>query len=177
MPDNPYSDTSDSRQPLLSSVQVGQLRVAQVICGAMTFGVLILLGIGLVLIEGDLDHNTDLIVLIAAGFAVTAGLTHGVLASRFPSSEQLREYAQAENPAEPLARFFTQRLIVALAVLEGAAVMNAVVIMIFSSWVSVIAVACLVVMMVLRFPAIGSLRDFIDVQLQQLSMSESGSGR
>lgn len=168
MQDNPYSAGNGMQEFGFSSAQLGQLRVAQIICGALASGVLFLLGVGLVMIEGDLNGNTEMFVLLAAGIAVGAVLLHGVMASRFPSADQLREYRQAENPAEPLARFFVQRLITTLAVLEGAAVMNAVAIMVSRSWVSVIAVSCLVVMMLFRFPTAESLRNFTEAQLQQL---------
>lgn len=174
MQTNPYEAGELNSEDAGVSAEKLRLRLIpmQIIAGVLASGVVFFLGVALVMIEGELNTGMGMLVQLGAAMAGSAVVMHTITSARQPTEKQLREYVEAGEPMQSLLGFFQQRLIVSLAILEGAAMFNGIAIIIEQSWISVVAVSCLTVMIAVRFPTSGSLRHWLDGQRQKLELTQ-----
>lgn len=163
MSENPYSvsehQTSGDIQSLGPQFD-SQLRVMQIIATALMTGVLLFLGLVLVITKGNIfgQGNPGIITLVAVGFAGLAIVNHvvipGVITKAQLNKLQSGGFGQQDFVGKDvwLLRIYQMRLIVALALLEGAAFFNLVAMMVENHLLAVIAVIVLLALMVIRFP-------------------------
>lgn len=137
-----------------------QLRVMQIIAIALMMGVLSFLGIVLVVTKGEVfgQKGPTLITSIAAVFAGMMVVAHVVVPSiiakthlrMLNGSDQTN--SSPENRIASLVSVYQIRLIVGLALLEGAAFFNLVALMLGKHVLSTVMTAVLLCLMLLKFP-------------------------
>jgi hypothetical protein len=163
MDHNPYSVSEQ-----MNSAETGfnspgfaaSIRIVQIISAALMMGVLSFLFVVLMVTAGDVlrRDNPPLIAVIAAGVGILIILIHFVL-PRVITSAQMKSLRSSEwNQLDEATR--TDRImgvhrvqhIIGLAVLEGAAFLNLIALMIGHSMFSTVMVVLLLSLMLAKFP-------------------------
>lgn len=127
-----------------------QIRVMQVITGAMVTGVAFFALIVVAIAEPSDEERQPLISLVAVLLAVFAGIAAFVV----PRLTSRR--------ASPTPESYQTQLIVGLALLEGAAFFNLVAYLIEAQLYTLAIAGMLAFVMMLRFPTLRSVRDWIE---------------
>ena len=145
------------------------LLLCRIIAGAMTFGVVAFATVAIVLRLGEPAEAARLLSLIGAigGFVLVLvrQLIVGLLGGR----------AASLKPGQPYGAFapYVSRMIVGLAILEGAAFFNLVCYLIEGHWWSLAVVGVLLVLMLAAFPTRTRLRYWL-ADREQLQTFGSG---
>lgn len=132
--------------------------ICKIIASSLIGGVLAFAGVAIVLRLGKPPAAAGLISAIAAGFAVASVLIRqvllGLLAARAGGSRGL-------GAAGPLAPYQT-RMIIGLALLEGAAFFNLIAYLLEGRWWSLAVTAALVAFMLASYPTRGRIRQWVE---------------
>ena len=147
------------------------LLTCRIIGGALVFGVLAFATLVIVLRLGEPAEDEALVSLIGAGVAFLAVVARqvvvGVMGGRTASGT-------AGSPAAGALGLYVTRLIVGLAILEGACFFNLIAYMLEGHWWSLLVVAGLLAWMIASFPTTTRLRQWIEDREQ---LREIGGGR
>lgn len=181
MNQNPYSvseqqTSSDVQSPGPAFDQ--QLRVMQIIAGALTMGVMTFFGIVLVITKGNIfgQGEPGIVTMIAAGFAGLMIVNHLVIPSIITKARlnQLKSQdsggQNSEQKVESLLGIYRVQLIITLALLEGAAFFNLVSVIIENHVISFIAAMVLLGLMAVRFPTRTKVSWWVQDRLRELQM-------
>lgn len=181
MDQNPYStgNQSDPHQGGLQgrSFEAG-VRGMQIIAAALMAGVLVFLGIVLVTTQGDVfgTHTPEVVAILGAGFGVIAIVNHIVI-PQIMASSQLRQIVangfselDTESKSDQLLGVYRGKLIVALAMLEGAAFFNLIALMAEKNVLSLVVTFLLLGLMVFRFPSRDKVVFWVQDKLRELQM-------
>ena len=144
------------------------VRTMQIIAGALIAGVLLFALISVVAIGAlSQDSSGTVVSLVGVFLAVAALVMHRVVPSAI--EQQARQGASRRLSVDQLAGLFRTRLIVGLAILEGAAMLNVVALIIEHNWWSLGITGLLVFWMLAAFPT----RTRVDhwIETQQMLMS------
>ena len=180
MNQNPYSVSEQQSFGDLQSLGPKfdeQLRVMQIIAVALMMGVLMFFGVVLVITKGDVfgQNRGSMLTVIAAAFAGVIVVSQLVVPSIIANAQlrmlkgSIRENASAEARTSSLVSVYQVQLIVGLALLEGAAFFNLVVLITDKHVVSTVLVACLLLFMVLRFPTRTKVSWWVQNRLSEFS--------
>ena len=127
---NPYASPNQQNSTDVPSSVAQGVRGLQIITIAMVLGVLFFMAICLVTHKGDVDRDPDIVSWIGLGFAGLMIFNHLVIPSFLTKTalvnitgEQIREADDAKK-FELIFPAFRTRHIVAVAMLEGAALFN-----------------------------------------------------
>ncbi|MCA9010421.1 MAG: hypothetical protein KDB01_11775, partial [Planctomycetaceae bacterium] len=164
MDQNPYSigNHADLQQGGLQGKSfTDAVRGMQIIAAALMTGVLVFLGIVLMMTQGDVlgTHTPEMVTILGAGFGVLAIVNHFVI-PKIIAGSQLRQIVSngfseldAESKSDRLLSVYRGQLIVALAMLEGAAFFNLIALMVEKNVVALGVATLLLSAMVFRFPS------------------------
>lgn len=181
MSENPYSV---GEHPTINDTRLqgpefdGALRGMQIIAAALMAGVLVFLSIVLVITQGDVfgTHTPEVVTILGAGFGVLAIVNHIVI-PKIIAGSQLRQIVSngfseldAESKSDRLIGVYRGQLIVALAMLEGAAFFNLIALMVEKNVVALSIATLLLGLMVFRFPSRDKVVFWVQDKLRELQM-------
>lgn len=156
---NPYSsgrmDAADDA--LIATRLSSSLKVTQLVSAALIMGVLMFMGVALVIIRGDIRGPQDagLLTKIAGGFAVLMIVNHwflpGLVVKAMVAAIS-RENLTPEVRLDRLGNAFRTQLIIAIALLDGAAMFSLISVIVEKNVISLGVALFLIVLMVIRFP-------------------------
>jgi len=178
---DPYSvgNNPDSNDTGFHRASVeGSVRGMQIIAIAMMVGVLSFFGIVLVTTQGNVfgTQSPELITIIAAGFGILAIVNHVIIPAIIAGAQLKRistgGFSELGDAAkvEQICGVYRGQLIIALALLEGAAFFNLIALMIEHSAVALGAVILLLGLMILRFPTRDKVSFWVQDKLRELQM-------
>jgi hypothetical protein len=181
MNENPYSV---GEQPTFNDTRHqgpdldGDVRGMQIIAVALMAGVLLFFGIVLVTTQGNVfgTQRPELITIIAAGFGILAIVNHliipAIIAGAHLKQISAAGFSELGDAAktELICGVYRIQLIIALALLEGAAFFNLIALMIEHSAVALSAVILLLGLMTLRFPTRDKVSFWVQDKLRELQM-------
>ena len=181
MNQNPYSVSEQQTSGDLQSLGPDfdpQLRVMQIIAGALMMGVITFLGVVLVITEGNVlgQGNPGIVTMIAAGFAGLIIVNHLVIPSIITKARlnqiksQDSDGQNTELKVASLLGIYRMQLIITLAFLEGAAFFNLVSVMIEHHVISLIAAVVLLGLMAVRFPTRTKVSWWVQDRLRELQV-------
>lgn len=133
------------------------LLTCRIIAGALVFGVVSFAAVAIVLRLGDPPAAAMLISLIAVGFAAVMAVARQIVLSLFSGGTGASE---GGGTSGALALYQT-RMIIGLALLEGAAFFNLVAYLVEGHWWSLAVTAGLVALMLSAFPTRGRLTQWV----------------
>jgi hypothetical protein len=135
------------------------VRLLQIISGALVLGVLLMAGIAVVAL-GSLEAPPQGTVIsgLGAGFAVVAFVLHLVV-----PSVAARQQARSGGERQLYGAYVT-KTILGLSLLEGAAFMNLVALMVEHNWWSLAIAGGLVFWMLTMFPTTTRVEDWVETQ-------------
>ena len=179
MHQNPYSVSEQQTSGDLQSLGPKfdqQLRVMQIIAGALMMGVLMFFGVVLVNTQGDIfgQGNPGMMTMIAAGFAGLMIVNHLVIPAVITKAQLTRLKSEAPAPKDSdstndsLLAIYRIQLIITLALLEGAAFFNLISMMIEHHVISLIAAIVLLGLMAVRFPSRTKVSWWVQDRLREL---------
>lgn len=171
---SPYSTPDHQGPGDYSALAAASVRPLQIITAALVAGVVMVTGVMLVLNGGELKQEPELISWIGIGMAVVMTINHFVIpgvvagaALKKISGDQIRSVGTDEKFAL-LSPIFSQRHIIAVAILEGAAFLNLVFYMV-TSFVGNLAAACILLMLILiRFPTPSRVDFWVQDRIREL---------
>ena len=181
MNQNPYSVSEHQTSGDLQSLGPNfdqQLRVMQIIAGALMMGVITFFGIVLVITRGNIfgQGNPGIVTMIAGGFAGLMIVNHLVIPSLITKARlnQLKSWdsdvQNSDLKVASLLDIYRIQLIMTLAFLEGAAFFNLVSVMIENHVISLIAATVLLGLMAVRFPTRAKVSWWVQDRLSELNM-------
>ena len=181
MNQNPYSVSEQQTSGDLQSLGPDfdqQLRVMQIIAGALMMGVITFLGVVLVITKGNVlgQGNPGIVTMIAAGFAGLMIVNHLVIPSIITKARlnqiksQDSDGQNSELKLASLLGIYRMQLIITLAFLEGAAFFNLVSVMIEHHVISLIAAVVLLGLMAVRFPSRTKVLWWVQDRLRELQL-------
>lgn len=147
------------------------LTVCKIIAGSLVFGVLAFATVAVVLRRGEPADPNQFVSLIGAGFAFISVIARQVIVG-FLGGQTVSQ--GPKDTAATLALYQT-RMIVGLAILEGAAFFNIVSYLLEGHWWSLAVVAGLLAWMIASFPTRARLRHWIDDRDQLKTFGPGGS--
>lgn len=177
---NPYQvgENADSVNADLHGAGAGNyIRRMQIVTVAMLMGVLSFLLVVLVVTEGNVLEleAPPLVTQIAAGFAALMIVNQAVIPG-IVASAQLKAMVSSGLPQQDavsqhrmVTGVFQTELIIALAMLEGAAFFNLIALLISKSGFSLMAVVLLVCLMLLRFPTENKVSSWVEFKLREIT--------
>ena len=138
------------------------VRVMQIIAGALVMGV-VTFGLVAVFIVGAFDEPADgfIISAIAAAFASGAFVMHLVVPGMMTASSRGDAAAADESS---LYQIYQVRMIVGLAMLEGAAFFNIIATILEHNWWSLAIAGVLVLWMLAMFPTTTRVKHWVETQ-------------
>ena len=153
------------------------VRTSQIIAGALMGGV-VMFGVIAVAIAGNNPPVGPLLPLMALGFAAVMIIARFVVSAAMVSSSRthiLNEVrgGRLQNSSQIAGQFygaFQTRMIVGMAVLEGAAFFNLVAYMMASRWWNLAAAGVLLLLMAAMFPTKNKLEQWVHDQLQLMEV-------
>ena len=179
MDQNPYS-VGENSDPHHNGLQGANFEAAvrgmQIIAAALMAGVLVFLGIVLVTTQGDVfgTHTPEVVAILGVGFGVLATVNHIVI-PKIIAGSQLKQIVSsgfseldAESKSDRLFGVYRGQLIVALAMLEGAAFFNLIALMVERNVVSLGVTFLLLGLMVFRFPSRDKVLFWVQDKLRKL---------
>jgi hypothetical protein len=156
---NPYSSgRMDAVDDAVMATRLSSsLKVTQLVSAALIMGVLMFLGVVLVIIRGDVKGPQDagLLTKIAGGFAALMVVNHwflpGLVVQAMVTAIS-RETLTPEVRLDRLGNAFRTQLIIAIALLEGAAMFSLITVIVEKNVISLGVAVFLVILMLIRFP-------------------------
>jgi hypothetical protein len=180
MEHNPYSvgeQISSAESGLHNPGFAASIRLLQIISAALMMGVLSFLLVVLLVTEGEVlgRHNPSLITVIAAGIGLLTILIHFVLPTMITGAQLKSLRGSGWNQLDDAAR--TERImgvhrtqhIIGLAVLEGAAFLNLIALMIGHSMFSTVMVVLLLSLMLAKFPTETKVSWWVQEKLREIN--------
>ena len=173
---NPYaSPEQDSHaQPSASFVQY--IRGLQIIIGALAMGAILITAVMLVIGGGELNGELDIVAAIGLGFAGLIFVLHLVIPPFIVRNQMAtlnRESIAALSHDETNNRIFgalRSGHIVGCAMLEGAAVMNAVLYQITKFGGNLAAASILIVILVTKMPSTFGMQNKVTDRLREIEL-------
>jgi len=144
-------------------------RISQIIAGALMMGVVVFACVAFFIAKGD-GPPFPVISLMAIGFAAVATVMRFVMPAIIVNGgkAQLKQAAADEKPMV-LAGLYQTKIIVVMAVLEGAAFFNLVAYMMEQQFWSYGAVAFLLGVMAISFPSQGQFESWAEEMKRDLN--------
>ena len=173
---NPYATPDQPIPGQPPHDRVRAVRVLKIISGAMVMGVLVFMGITLVLNQGAIDGEAQIMSWVGIGMAGLMSVNHLVLpnivakaASSKVNADQLRSADDAQKFMLVFPAFQT-RHIVASAMLEFAAFMNLVFYMLTAFVGNLAAASALLVLLALRFPSVSAAEFWVHDRTREIEL-------
>ncbi len=173
---NPYSSPEQQNGFAPSATHAAAVRIMQIIVFALVMGVVSFLGVALVVKQGAFDGEPEILSWLALGIAGVMFVVHlfipGIAAStalRQINSEDIRS-AEADRRFELIAPIFQTRLILACALLEGAAVLNLVAYIVEPYVGNVIVAAVLAAMIAGKIPTASKVEFWVQDRAREIEM-------
>jgi len=173
---NPYASSNQDTDGISSADFVQHVRGLQIITGGLTVGASTVLATMLFLSRGEMDGDPDILAWVGIGMAVMTFTAHIVIPPiivgsqlKAIGSETLKD---SSTEQKYLAVFSPIRSghIVACAMLEGAAMFNAIAYMI-EHWIgNVAAAATLIVLIALKMPTVFGMQNKVTDRLREIEM-------
>ncbi|REJ93810.1 MAG: hypothetical protein DWQ34_09900 [Planctomycetota bacterium] len=139
------------------------VRTSQIIAGALIAGVVMFAVIGVVAFGALSDDPSGMIVsLVGAVFAVMSIVMHRVVPSAIV--RPVRSRGRSATSADELPGMYRTKLIIGLAILEGAAFFNIVAAIVEHNWWSLGIAGVLVFWMLTAFPTRTRIEHWIETQ-------------
>jgi len=173
---NPYASPQQDSGIEPSAVRSQRLRGMQIIVFAMMMGTLTFLGVTLMLNDGAIDGEPDILSWVGLGFAGLMIVVHwavpGIVAKTALSQVDSEAVRDADNDGrfEMLSPVYRTRLIIACAMLEGAACFNLVAYMTTPYLGNLIAAVVLVIMILVRFPTLSRVEFWVQDRAREIEM-------
>ena len=146
------------------------LVICKIIAGSLVFGVIAFAAVAIAMRLGRAAEDASLISIIAAVFAAGTVVVRQVLLGIFVGQA-------VPKSSEPTTRtsfqLYQTRMIIGLALLEGAAFFNVIAYLIEGHWWSFLVVAALLAWMLASFPTSGRLKQWIEDREQLKSLRSS----
>lgn len=143
------------------------LAACKIIAGSLIFGVIAFAAVAIALRLGRIPEQNSLVSVIAAVFAAGTVVVRQVVLGMIAG----RAVPSASEPTAPTSfGMYQTRLIVGLALLEGAAFFNVVAYLIEGHWWSFLVVTALLAWMLASFPTHGRLRQWVEDREQLKSL-------
>ncbi len=181
MDQNPYS-IGDHADPHHGGLQgksfEDAVRGMQIIAAALMAGVLVFRSIVLVITQGNVfgTQTPEVVTILGAGFGVLAIVNHLVI-PKIIAGSQLRQIVSngfseldAESKSDRLFGVYRGQLIVALAMLEGAAFFNLIALMVEKNVVALGVATLLLSTMVMKFPTRDKVSFWVQDKLRELQI-------
>jgi len=173
---NPYSSPEQHGFTVEPQYAVQGIRSLQIITIALLLGVLFFMGICLVMNEGALDGNPDIISWIGLGFAGLMIVNHLVIPNLLSKTalasitgEQIREADDAKK-FELIFPAYRARHIVAVAMLEGAAFFNLVAYMTSKYLWNLVAAVVLVMLILAKLTTATTAMFWVNDRAREIEM-------
>lgn len=173
---NPYSSPTSTDHPDPNSALDGELHGMKIITIAMLAGVLVFLGISLMLSQGELGTEPEILSWVGIGFFALMLIQQLIIppiltrnALKAISSESLRQAEPADRLRMVLPAFRTSH-IVACAMIEGAAFLNIVVYIIDKFVGNLAAAAVGVVVLALKLPTSTKVQWWAEERVREIEM-------
>lgn len=147
------------------------LLILRIITLACPIAVLVFVEISIVILGGDVTEEMSPMAWGAIGVAVAAIVASRVVPGRIASAK-----TSHEPTIEELLGSYTTRLIIGLAILEGAAFFSVVVFLVKAQWPLLIATAVLAILMIAKFPTRSGLERWIKERRQLAELGGEGQG-
>jgi hypothetical protein len=148
------------------------LAVCKIIAGSLVFGVIAFAAVAIALRLGQAPEPDALMSIIAAVFAAGTVIVRQVLLGVMSGRAVPAAPASETTANSPLGLYQT-RMIVGLALLEGAAFFNLIAYLLEGHWWSFLVIAALLAWMLASFPTRSRLRQWIDDREQLKSLGSS----
>ncbi len=146
------------------------LVTCKIIAGALIFGVVSFAAVAIALRRGRDPEPNTLLSIIAAVFAVGTVVVRQVVLGVMVG----RAVPKSSEPTVPTSfQLYQTRMIVGLALLEGAAFFNVIAYLIEGHWWSFLVVAALLAWMLASFPTHARLKQWIEDREQLKSLGSS----
>ena len=179
--ENPYATNGleSSPHPVdLEGCDISRdVRGMQIIAFALMMGVLIFMGITLVITQAQFNGPVEIMTMIGLGFAGLMAVNHVVIPKIIVATQlnQFRATTSSETASDQkvkrLIGIYRTGLILAMAMLEGAAFFNLIALMLDRSPASLAVVAVLIFMMAFQFPMTTRVTWWIHNELRELNQS------
>lgn len=150
---------------------MGQLRTMRIIATALIAGAAIFLGVVTLIRSGQAPADTPMITYIATGFAAVILVMRTILMKVIPRnliSQQREHITDSTAGRKQIAQVYLTRMILGMAMCEGAAFFAIVAWMAESHELALGIVLFLIMVMVMSFPFQQRVLNWIEVQLFQL---------
>jgi len=155
----------------------------QIIAVSLPAGVLVFLAIVLTLIPGEAPNDDGLLITyVAVGMAMVmipisliiprflgGSIREALMAGDTPEYPQQYDPPEDVGPIGPLAWLFQTRMIVGLALLEGAAFFNAIAYMLERQEISLVTTLLLVAAMFFQFPTRTRMESWLQDELKRIN--------
>lgn len=151
------STTSDSNDPAFSQMLV----ICKVIASALVFGVLVFAVIAIVFRLGEPPEPRALVSTIAAVFAAGTVVVRQLVLSVM-SGRSVPSQSDVTRSATTSLQLYQTRMIVGLALLEGAAFFNIVAYLVEGHWWPFLVVGALLAWMIAAYPTRTRLQQWIE---------------
>ena len=148
------------------------LKVSQIISAALVMGILVFLTIVLVIIRGDVQglQKAGLLTIIATGFGALMIVNHMILPTivvRTMIGKAIQEVSTRDAQIDRLGDVFRTRLIITIALLEGAAMFSLVTLIVEKNVAAIGMAILLTLLMIARFPTQTKLLWWVQDKLSQ----------
>lgn len=145
------------------------LLTLRIIAGALIMGVATFAAVTIFLVNDNPNDDWSLLFWLALGGTVLA-----IIMSQVMTAMVSRGAVTRDITVEKALAIYSQRVIVGMAILEGAAFFTLVIFLIEGQWLLLAATALLVVLMFIKFPSRGGLVRWIEErrQLAELAGNE-----
>lgn len=149
-------EMQNAEQSDLPEQATGVLRRTQIIVFAMVMGILMIAGILLSVVDGELKNDLGLLgqlgLAMAGGSLVMSVVIPGVLKSG--------------RGGEHALELWSRQVVIGSALLEGGAVMNLIAMLVDECWYSLAAAGAVTAVLLLRFPTKSRLRVWLQLRQQ-----------
>ncbi|MEZ6131949.1 MAG: hypothetical protein R3C59_25085 [Planctomycetaceae bacterium] len=172
---NPYS-SSDQQRVTISQDRTQRVRGMQIITIGLMMGTLSFLTVALVINQAAIDGEPDILAWMGLGFAGLIFLVHLVVPGIVTSAALNQVNSEALRKADDDGRFamlspvYQTRLIIACAMLEGAAFFNLVAYIVDKYVGNVIAAVVLIIMIAVRFPTLSKVEFWVQDRAREIEM-------
>lgn len=173
---SPYSTPEHQGPAAQSASLTGESRGVQIISAALAAGVLFFMGVCLFLNQGVLGNQPELLSWIAIGFAGLMFVMHLIIPGIVAKVSLNRLSAEDVRSADEATKFemvlptFRLRHIVAIALLEGGAILNLVAYLITDYAGNLITASVQLTMMMIRFPTATRMQFWAQDRVREIEM-------
>lgn len=147
--------------------QQTSIQTMQIIAAALMMGVLMFGGVAVVIQSSNDqvpgDEDLPILLIVAGVFAVIQLVARQVVLVLFNNKlkTEIQEYKEGESSAEEFLGLYQTRLIVSMALCEGAALFGLIVYIVEGHWGGVAIAAFLLVIMGISFPTEHKFREWV----------------